>query len=263
MRKIRFSVLPPSDGVTNSWAGWPSATSIAPFLTLQVVLRGIADPHTGYLCNAQAIDHTVRECVVPLVVESLHAKRIPPTGEMLIEVCWNALPNNVPRETELEELRLAPTPHLTFSKHAGAHNMVSVTESFEFAASHRLYCPSMSEEENQVLFGKCANPNGHGHNYVFEVTVRGTPDATTGKIVDIQEMESIVKARVVDRFDHKHLNLDCPEFADLNPSVENITMVIWKLLDGQLEPARLSKIRVWETPKTYAEIEEKKQSTEA
>ena len=133
--------------------------------------------------------------------------------------------------------------------------MVSVTESFEFAASHRLYCPSMSEEENRALFGKCANPNGHGHNYVVEVTVRGTPDPTTGRIVDIQEMESIVKEQVVDRFDHKHLNLDCPEFADLNPSVENITTVIWELLDGQLEPARLSKIRVWETPKTYAEIE--------
>ena len=132
--------------------------------------------------------------------------------------------------------------------------MVSVTESFEFAAAHRLYCPSMSKEENRALFGKCANPNGHGHNYVFEVTVRGTPDATTGRIVDIQEMESIVKERIVDRFDHKHLNLDCPEFADLNPSVENIAMVIWNLLDGRLESARLSKVRVWETPKTYAEI---------
>ena len=263
MREIRFSALPPSAGVTNSWAGWPSATSIAPFLTLQVLLRGIADPRTGYLCNVQAIDHTVRECVVPLVAESLQTKRVPPTGETLVEVCWNALRNDVPPGTKLEELRLAPTPHLIFSKHSGAQNMVSITESFEFAASHRLYCPSMSEEENRALFGKCANPNGHGHNYVVEVTVRGTPDPTTGRIVDIQEMESIVKERVVDRFDHKHLNLDCPEFADLNPSVENITMVIWKLLDGQLEPARLSKIRVWETPKTYAEIEEKKQSTEA
>ncbi len=140
--------------------------------------------------------------------------------------------------------------------------MVSVTESFEFAASHRLYCPSMSEEENRALFGKCANPNGHGHNYVVEVTVRGTPHAATGRIVDLQEMESIVKERVVDRFDHKHLNLDCPEFANLNPSVENITTVIWELLDRRFEPARLAKVRVWETPKTYAEIEEKKQSTE-
>ncbi len=255
MREIRFSVLPPSISVTNSWAGWPSATSIAPFLALQVVLRGVADPRTGYLCNVQAIDHTVRECVVPIVVESLQTKKLPPTGETLVKVCWNALRNNVPRGTELEELRLAPTPHLIFSKHSGAQNMVSITESFEFAASHRLHCPSMSEQENRALFGKCANPNGHGHNYVVEVTVRGTPDATTGRIVDIQEMESVVKERVVDRFDHKHLNLDCPEFANLNPSVENITTVIWKLLDGRLESARLAKVRVWETPKTYAEIE--------
>ncbi len=255
MREIRFSALPPSAGVSNSWAGWPSATSIAPFLTLQVVLRGIADPRTGYLCNVQAIDHTVRQCVVPLVVESLQTKRLPPTGETLVEVGWNALRNDVPPGTELEELRLAPTPYLIFSKHSGAQNMVSVTESFEFAASHRLYCPSMSEDENRALFGKCANPNGHGHNYVVEVTVRGTPDATTGRIVNTQEMESIVKRLVVDRFDHKHLNLDCPEFANLNPSVENITTVIWKLLDRRFERARLSKVRVWETPKTYAQIE--------
>ncbi len=71
-------------------------------------------------------------------------------------------------------------------------------------------------------------------------------------------MESVVKERVVDRFDHKHLNLDCPEFADLNPSVENITTVIWNLLDGHLESARLFKVRVWETPKTYAEIAKEK-----
>ena len=258
MREIRFSVLPPSAGVTNSWAGWPSATSIAPFLALQVVLRGVADPRTGYLCNVQAIDHTVRECVVPIVVKSLRSAKPPPTGETLVEVCWDALQNIVPQGTELDEVRLAPTPHLIFSKHTGAQNMVSVTESFEFAASHRLYCPSMSEEENRALFGKCANPNGHGHNYVVEVTVRGTPDATTGRVGDIQEMESIVKERVVDRFDHKHLNLDCPEFAELNPSVENITTVIWKLLDRRFEPARLAKVRVWETPKTYAEIETEK-----
>ncbi len=255
MREIRFSVLPPSAGVTNSWAGWPSATSIAPFLTLQVVLRGVVDAHTGYLCNVQAIDHTVRECVVPLVVESLQTKKLPPTGETLVEVCWNTLRNDVPPGTELEALRLAPTPYLVFSKHYGAQNMVSVTESFEFAASHRLYCPSMSEEENRALFGKCANPNGHGHNYVVEVTVRGQPDAATGRIVNIRELESVVKEQVVDRFDHKHLNLDCPEFVDVNPSVENITTAIWKLLDGRLESARLSKVRVWETPKTYAEIE--------
>ncbi len=136
--------------------------------------------------------------------------------------------------------------------------MVSVTESFEFAASHRLHCPSMSEEENRALFGKCANPNGHGHNYVVEVTVRGTPDAATGRIVSIQQLESIVKEQVVDRFDHKHLNLDCPEFANLNPSVENIATVIWGLLNGRFESTPLAKVRVWETPKTYAEIETEK-----
>jgi 6-pyruvoyltetrahydropterin/6-carboxytetrahydropterin synthase len=255
MREIRFSVLPPGAAVTNSWAGWPSATSIAPFLTLQVTLRGVADPRTGYLCNVQAIDHAVRECVVPLIAESYQPECGPPTGEALVEACWRALLPNTPPGTELENVKLAATPYLSFAKNSGEENMVSVTESFEFAASHRLHCPAISEAENRALFGKCANPNGHGHNYVVDVTVRGTPDATTGTIVNINELESLVKEQVVDRFDHKHLNLDCPEFADLNPSVENITTVIWNLLANQLEPAHLSKVRVWETPKTYAEIE--------
>ena len=133
--------------------------------------------------------------------------------------------------------------------------MVSVTQAFEFSAAHRLYCRELSDDENREIFGKCANPNGHGHNYILEVTVAGVPDSTTGTVIRVHEFDALVKEIVIDRFDHKHLNLDCPEFAKLNPSVENITTVIWKLLDRRFKSARLAKVRVWETPKTYAEIE--------
>ncbi|MBI4579727.1 MAG: 6-carboxytetrahydropterin synthase [Planctomycetes bacterium] len=131
--------------------------------------------------------------------------------------------------------------------------MLSVTQTFEFAAAHRLHCATMTDEENRAYFGKCNNPNGHGHNYVLEVTVAGAGDAPSPCVLPAARFEQIVKQRVLDRFDHKHLNQDCPEFRELNPSVENIARTIWGLLDGQFAPARLARVRVWETAKTYAE----------
>ncbi len=133
--------------------------------------------------------------------------------------------------------------------------MIAVTESFEFSAAHRLACAEFSEQKNREVFGKCASPNGHGHNYVLEVTVRGQPDGVAGVVLPIERLEGVVKREVIDRFDHKHLNLDCAEFASLNPSVENIAAAIWRLLDNRFSPAKLWRVRVWETAKTYAEIE--------
>ncbi len=131
--------------------------------------------------------------------------------------------------------------------------MVVMTESFEFAASHRLCCADLSDDQNQKLFGKCSNPSGHGHNYVVQVSVTGQPDAQTGALLDHAAFQRAVKHRVVDHFDHKHLNSDCPEFSDLNPTIENITRVIWERLKNEFAPACLHKVLVYETPKTYAE----------
>ncbi len=131
--------------------------------------------------------------------------------------------------------------------------MVQMTEQFEFSASHRLYCPDLSSEENQRIFGKCANPNGHGHNYVLDVTVGGDVCEKTGSLVELGPFERTVIERVIEPFDHRNLNQDCPEFADLNPTVENIARVIWTRLKGRLGPAQLVSVRLWETPKTCAE----------
>lgn len=131
--------------------------------------------------------------------------------------------------------------------------MIQVTESFEFSAAHRLHCPDLSDEENRRIFGKCSNPNGHGHNYVVEVTVSGQPDDATGNVIELHLFRHTVRERVIDRFDHKHLNLDCVEFQSLNPSVENIARVIWDRLHDAFHSCRLAGVRVWETPKTYAE----------
>ena len=133
--------------------------------------------------------------------------------------------------------------------------MVEMTYAFEFSAAHRLYCDELSEEENRRTFGRCTNPNGHGHNYVVHVTIKGTPDDRTGALVPLEEVTRTVNECVITPFDHKHLNLDCPEFAELNPTVENISSVIYDRLRDAFTPARLERVRVYETPKTYAEYE--------
>src|SRR3990172_6552708 len=100
--------------------------------------------------------------------------------------------------------------------------MIHLTQAFEFAAAHRLSCEGLSDAENQRLFGKCSNPHGHGHNYLLEVTVAGPADDRTGTLVDLARLDRTVRERIIDPFDHKNLNLECPDFARLNPTVENI-----------------------------------------
>ena len=131
--------------------------------------------------------------------------------------------------------------------------MMRLTQSFEFSAAHRLFSAELSDAENRRLFGKCSNPNGHGHNYVVEVTVCGTNSADKGTVTDVGHIDRVVLERVIEPFDHKNLNLECPEFAQLNPSVENIARVIWDRLKGAFAGCRLASVRVWETPKTCAE----------
>jgi 6-pyruvoyltetrahydropterin/6-carboxytetrahydropterin synthase len=250
LREIRCSALPALGPVTNGWAGWPPATRLAPYVTAQAVIEGSADPASGYLCNIKHLDEALRRVVLPLLASAGSA-----TVEQLVLAAYRAASSEAPPGGRLSELRLRPTPYLTFATTARNPDMVLLTHSFEFSAAHRLYCRDLPERRNNELFGKCANPNGHGHNYLLEVTVRGRPDPQTGLLIDLARLEAVVKQQVIDRLDHRHLNLDCAEFGALNPSVENIAIVIWGLLDGRLEPAQLARVKVWETPKTCAEVE--------
>ena len=139
-----------------------------------------------------------------------------------------------------------------------------ITRRAEFSASHRLHNPSLSDDENRAKFGKCNNPHGHGHNYEVQVTLRGTPDPKTGVVTDVPAFEQIVAATVIDKLDHKNLNVEVPEFRDgeggrgLIPSVENIAMTIYRLLKPKLAlgDTRLASVTVWETPKTWCEYSE-------
>lgn len=135
--------------------------------------------------------------------------------------------------------------------------MVRLSQKFEFAATHRLHNPALDEQANRAIFGKCNNPHGHGHNYEVQVTVAGTPD-DNGVIVPVPELERLVDQIVIERFDHRNLNVELAEFADLIPSVENIARVIYRLLKPKLTwpHAKLVSVTVWETPKTWCEYSE-------
>lgn len=129
---------------------------------------------------------------------------------------------------------------------------VILRETFEFAASHRLHLAVRTDAENRALFGKCNNPNGHGHNYRIAVSVEVDADAPADARPGFAALERIVETEIMSRFDHKHLNLDCPEFATTNPSVENIARICFEVLNGPCATAggRLRDVEVWETDKT-------------
>lgn len=131
--------------------------------------------------------------------------------------------------------------------------MILLTRKAEFSASHYYWVPSWSDEENARAFGKCANRNGHGHNYTLEVTVSGEVDPTTGFVVDLKELKDVMNREVVDVYDHRHLNLEVPEFRTAQPTTENIAIAVWKRLDGKIPGAKLHRVRVYEMPDLFAD----------
>ena len=132
-------------------------------------------------------------------------------------------------------------------------NKVAVFRKEHFNAAHRLNNPNWSAEKNSEIFGKCNNPNYHGHNYDLTVKVVGYPDEETGYVVDTKVLSNVIRDKVINRFDHKNLNLDVSEFKELNPSAENIAMVIYNLLKPELNPELELKIILNETERNYVE----------
>lgn len=160
----------------------------------------------------------------------------------------------------LLELRL--TPYHAVSLEIRDMPKALVTRRFDFCAAHRLHLPELSDEENLALFGKCSHPSGHGHNYRLDVTVeaadaaRAPGVAVTAGPLGLERWSEIVRVEVVDRYDHRNLNIDCPEFRTLNPSVENIARVCHERLVRPLRDAGVSlrRVRVFESEKTWCEV---------
>ncbi len=132
--------------------------------------------------------------------------------------------------------------------------MILLTRKAEFSAAHFYRVEGWTAERNQEVFGQCANPNGHGHNYTLEVTVAGEIDPVTGFVVDLKELKSILEREVVSVYDHRHLNLEVPEFRSAVPTTENLAVAIWRRLDGRIPHAKLHRVRVYESPNLFAEF---------
>lgn len=131
---------------------------------------------------------------------------------------------------------------------------VKVCRKEHFNAAHRLHNPLWDEATNQKVFGKCNNPNYHGHNYVLVVEVTGDVDPETGYVIDMKVLSDLIRQHVIERFDHKNLNLDTEEFAQLNPTAENIAIVIWQILRKQIPEAYELKVKLYETERNFVEF---------
>jgi 6-pyruvoyltetrahydropterin/6-carboxytetrahydropterin synthase len=134
---------------------------------------------------------------------------------------------------------------------------VTVTRVLHFNAAHRVHNPQLSDEENDRLFGKCNNPNWHGHNYRLEVSVRGPIDARTGYVMDLARLKRLVTERVIDHVDHKNFNLEVEFMRGTIPTTENIVVAFWNVIAPAVAPARLTRLRLWETENNYVEYEGK------
>ena len=271
-RTVRISLGPPPTAAAshdptggNGLVSVCPAAGLAPTVELEVACRGAlvgSAKASGYLVDITVIDRAVRDRVAPLLRAALRDELdgTPTDLLRLLTQCASTLAPALPahlatltyrsspfRSASLEHpTDSVPTPEGSPSMQ---HAFV-LTETFEFAASHRLHLPAASDAENRALFGKCNNPNGHGHNYRIEVAA--AVPATERPRLDFAAIERIVQSEIMARFDHKHLNLDCPEFANLNPSVEHIAMVCHGLLAPRFAEvgAALRWVRVWETEKT-------------
>ena len=129
-----------------------------------------------------------------------------------------------------------------------------ISRKAHFNAAHQLWIPSLSEEENFEMFGKCANPNFHGHNFDLYVSVKGSPDPKTGLVMDLKVLKKIINEQVVDQLDHQNLNIDVPWLAGIMPSIENIAVAMWQRIEPQLhESVSLHKVTLWETQNNFVE----------
>jgi 6-pyruvoyltetrahydropterin/6-carboxytetrahydropterin synthase len=130
---------------------------------------------------------------------------------------------------------------------------VKVTRKEHFNAAHRLFHPSWSQEKNEAVFGKCSNPHYHGHNYELYVSLIGDPDPETGYVYDLKLLSDTIRDHVLVKFDHKNLNLDTEQFKNLNPTAENIAMVIYKILREKIDQKLDLKITLYETERNFVE----------
>jgi 6-pyruvoyltetrahydropterin/6-carboxytetrahydropterin synthase len=135
--------------------------------------------------------------------------------------------------------------------------IVTITRRLQFNAAHRVHNPALSDAENKALFGKCNNPNWHGHNYTLDVSVSGPVDDKTGYVVDLSHIKRVVEREVIDKVDHRNFNLEVDFMQGVIPTTENIVVAMWRVIEPAMRPAKLAKLVLWETQNNYVEYDGK------
>lgn len=224
---------------------------------LEATVEGEWRERTGMVVNIKDVDAVMRRYVEQPLDHKFLNLDVPffadraPTLENLTRFIWQQLEPNL-QGCRLRTVRVYEDDEFWMDYH-GEISMFQMTRCYQFSAAHRLHNPALSEEENREVFGKCNNPNGHGHNYLLEVTVAGAPDERTGTIGDIHEVDRTVQERVLNDFDHRHLNQDVEDFKEVNPTSEAIVQVIWRRLEPHLKAPKLERVRLWETKRSCFE----------
>jgi len=244
-------------GGVPSFPGWPHGRHVE----VEVCCRGEVDPRTGYFIDIKAIDRAVRSTLAVRLARSLSepaereaaalAASIGPLDEALgRRVCWVRWNVTPTYSVEVSPMTAPTAP-------SAPPSTALIRQKFEIAAAHRLHVPSLSDDENRQLFGRCANASAHGHNYVIEPCVR-VPVAGATPGFGLADLERATMATLIDPFDHRNLNVDCVQFdqarGGVNPSVENISRVFYTLLAPVIAAhgggVELTSLTVWETEKT-------------
>ncbi|TLY17256.1 MAG: 6-pyruvoyl tetrahydropterin synthase [Nitrospirae bacterium] len=226
---------------------------------LEVTIEGAVDDDTGMVINLYDVKQVLQPVIEEFDHKDLHLdtpvfrSRIP-TTENLSVVLWDRIAEKADG-FQLSRIRLFEEEDLYVDyegRQRGDAPEVTLPRRYQFSAAHRLHSPVLSEEENRKVFGKCNNPNGHGHNYTVEVTIRGLVNPETGMVTGLDHLDRVVDERVIQRFDHQHLNYD-KAFAETVTTGENLVLLLWALLEKAVPEGTLDRIGLVETRDNYFE----------
>ena len=255
-RQVRFSINPFLDADpagANAYASKPSGEGLALFLELTVEMVGPVDPDTGFVVNVVEIDRAARQFAVPVFAEGIrihyrsgHHVGLDVLAQMLATVGTVLADKFGP--ARIDRLMLNLNPYRKITMEMNEPGALTLSEKFEFAAMHKLWNDTFSDKRNFEVFGKCAHPTGHGHNYIVEVAIRMVPGSAG---FEVGRFQRTVDVELIALLDHKNLNTDLEAFRTTIPTVENLAAFAWKQLVGKLDPARLHRVTIWESDRTY------------
>jgi 6-pyruvoyltetrahydropterin/6-carboxytetrahydropterin synthase len=243
------------------FGAWASPYNHGHNYVLDVEVEGSVAADTGMVVNIKDVDAVLKKQLLPQFInrsindEISYFGSVSPTLENLMSYVWAEIEKiGLPKEATLTHIKLEEMPLLYGEYWRTKDGMkTTITRVYEFAASHRLHSEGLSKDRNIELYAKCNNLNGHGHNYLLEVTIGGEPDAITGMIASIDEIDARVEELVLDRYDHKNLDLDVPELKGRITTSEIVSQEIFAALEGKL-PAKLERIRLHETARNIFEV---------